>query len=64
MTRIEIEMDLCCGAGACALAAPAVFDQNDDDGTVILLDATPPADQREAAQEAAARCPTSAIRVV
>ncbi|MFI9802964.1 ferredoxin [Streptomyces sp. NPDC052301] len=62
--RIEIDKDLCCGAGTCVLAAPAVFDQNDDDGTVVLLDAAPGAGQRAAVEEAAARCPTAAIRVV
>ncbi|MEU5537864.1 ferredoxin [Streptomyces sp. NPDC020362] len=62
--RIEIDEDLCCGAGTCVLAAPAVFDQNDDDGTVILLHATPGAEQRAAVEEAAERCPTAAIRFV
>ncbi|MEU6769687.1 ferredoxin [Streptomyces sp. NPDC046759] len=58
--RIEIDKNLCCGAGTCVLAAPAVFDQ-DDDGTVVLLHATPGAEQRAAVQEAAERCPTGAI---
>ncbi|MFJ9927509.1 MULTISPECIES: ferredoxin [Streptomyces] len=62
--RIEIDEDLCCGAGSCVLAAPTVFDQNDDDGTVILLDPAPGAELRTAVREAAARCPTAAIRVV
>ncbi|ATW51256.1 ferredoxin [Streptomyces xantholiticus] len=61
--RIETDKDLCCGAGTCVLAAPAVFDQNDEDGTVILLDATPGAEQRAAVKEAAERCPTAAIRI-
>ncbi|MGK5728817.1 ferredoxin [Streptomyces sp. URMC 124] len=61
--RIEIERDLCCGAGTCVLLAPDVFDQNDEDGTVILLDATPGAEQRAAVQEAAEQCPTAVITI-
>ncbi|QLJ03461.1 ferredoxin [Streptomyces sp. NEAU-sy36] len=61
--RIEIDEELCCGAGSCVLAAPTVFDQNDD-GTVVLLDPAPGAGLRTAVREAAARCPTAAIRVV
>jgi ferredoxin len=45
------------------LAAPDVFDQREDDGIVVLLDADPPADQLEAVREAAAVCPAAAIAV-
>ncbi|QLE75750.1 ferredoxin [Streptomyces rectiverticillatus] len=61
--RIEIDKDLCCGAGTCVLIAPEVFDQNDEDGTVILLDATPGAEQQAAVREAAEQCPTAVIRI-
>lgn len=62
--RVEIDKELCCGAGTCVLVASAVFDQDDDDGTVILLDATPGDDQRSAVEEAVQRCPTAVIRLV
>ncbi|WP_058042042.1 ferredoxin [Streptomyces roseifaciens] len=62
--RIEIDKDLCCGAGTCVLLAPDVFDQNDEDGTVILLDATPGAEQRAAVEEAVVRCPTAVISIM
>ncbi|MCS0635327.1 ferredoxin [Streptomyces sp. LP05-1] len=61
--RIEIDRDLCCGAGTCVLLAPGVFDQDDEDGTVILLDATPGAGRRAAVEEAAERCPTAVISI-
>jgi ferredoxin len=61
--RIEIDKDLCCGAGTCVLLAPDVFDQDDEDGTVILLDATPGAELRAAVEKAAERCPTAVIRI-
>jgi ferredoxin len=62
--RIEIVEGRCVGAGQCAVNAPAVFDQDDDEGLVRVLDASPPAHEREAVREAAHVCPTGAISVV
>lgn len=61
--RIKVESHKCVGAGQCVSAAPAVFDQDEDDGIVILLDAEPPADQHAAARTAALLCPALAIQV-
>ncbi|MEU1310916.1 ferredoxin [Streptomyces cinnamoneus] len=61
--RIEIDKDLCCGAGTCVRFAPDVFDQDDEDGTVILLDATPGDEQRAAVEKAAEGCPTAVISI-
>ncbi|MCU1627796.1 MAG: ferredoxin [Pseudonocardia sp.] len=61
--RITIDEDRCCAAGQCVLAAPDVFDQRDDDGIVILLDADPGPDQHAAVRDAAAACPAAAIMV-
>ncbi|EYF00255.1 ferredoxin [Chondromyces apiculatus] len=58
--RILVDLDKCCGAGSCVLAAPRVFDQRDD-GIVLLLDESPPEDLHKAVREAAAVCPASAI---
>lgn len=43
--------------------APEIFDQRDDDGVVIVLDANPPADQADAARKAEASCPALAIHI-
>ncbi|MEG3630572.1 ferredoxin [Streptomyces poriticola] len=59
--RAEADGSRCLAVGNCAALAPAVFDQSDDDGTVVLLDATVPPHQRESAREAARRCPAGAI---
>jgi ferredoxin len=59
--HITIDEAKCCGAGQCVLAAPEVFDQRDEDGVVVLLDARPPADQHDNVREAAAVCPAAAI---
>jgi ferredoxin len=61
--RFEVDVDKCVGAGVCALAAPSVFDQNDDDGIVVVLDENPPASQDAAVREAAERCPAAVIRL-
>src|SRR5882757_8408017 len=50
------------GAGQCVLAAPELFDQ-DDDGIVTLLDAAPAAQGRAGARDAALLCPAVAIGV-
>jgi ferredoxin len=61
--HITVDEEKCCGAGQCVLAAPDVFDQRDDDGIVVLLDATPPPERYGAVREAAAVCPAVAIDV-
>ncbi|MFC5833474.1 ferredoxin [Nonomuraea insulae] len=59
--HITIDEAKCCGAGQCVLAAPDVFDQRDEDGVVVLLDARPPAGQHDKVRDAAAVCPAAAI---
>lgn len=61
--KITVDEEKCCGAGQCVLIAPEVFDQRDEDGIVILLDAAPAADQHEAVRESAGVCPGAAIRL-
>ncbi|UZJ33260.1 ferredoxin [Streptomyces endophytica] len=61
--KITLDADKCCGAGQCVLIAPEVFDQRDEDGVVVLLDAEPPADRYDAVREAAAVCPAAVIEV-
>jgi ferredoxin len=61
--HITIDEAKCCGAGQCVLAAPEVFDQRDEDGVVVLLDARPPADQHDNVRDAVAVCPAAAIEM-
>ncbi|PZF83328.1 ferredoxin [Jiangella anatolica] len=63
MSRIVVDEEKCVGGGQCVLAAPDVFDQDDDTGTVLLLDADPPAGQDAAVRQAARLCPAVAITV-
>lgn len=39
--KLTVDQDKCCGAGACVLSAPEVFDQRDEDGIVTLLTPNP-----------------------
>ncbi|MBL3808009.1 ferredoxin [Streptomyces diastaticus] len=61
--KITVDEEKCCGAGQCVLIAPEVFDQRDEDGIVVLLDATPPAGRHDGVREAAEVCPAAAIQV-
>ncbi|MFE2554993.1 ferredoxin [Streptomyces sp. NPDC059352] len=60
---VHVDRDRCLGAGMCALTAPLVFDQDEDEGLVLLLDARPPQEQRAAVRVAAGVCPASAVTV-
>ncbi|NJQ02550.1 ferredoxin [Streptomyces zingiberis] len=61
--KVETDENRCIAVGNCAAVAPAVFDQNDEDGTVLLLDAAPPEREHAEVRAAALRCPASAITV-
>ncbi|WP_213771877.1 ferredoxin [Bradyrhizobium sp. dw_78] len=61
--RVLIDQEKCCGAGQCVVAAPAVFDQGEDDGIVLLLNAEPPAELHDAVRQAIRVCPALAITI-
>ncbi|KAA9164453.1 cytochrome P450 [Amycolatopsis acidicola] len=61
--QFSVDESACVGGGLCAMAAPAVFSQNEDDGLVVVLDEDPPESEREAVREAARLCPALAIKV-
>jgi ferredoxin len=61
--RVHVDQDKCVASGQCVMAAPEVFDQRDQDGVVVLLEAAPPADREEDVHQAAIVCPALAIWV-
>ena len=61
--RIVVDVERCRGAGLCALTAPEVFDQDEDDGTVVVLSDEPPQELHHAVGMAAQLCPNSVIRL-
>ncbi|GHI01908.1 ferredoxin [Streptomyces cellostaticus] len=61
--KVTVDEARCCGAGQCALIAPEVFDQREEDGIVLLLDGAPGSRVHAAVREAASVCQAAAIRV-
>ena len=61
--RVAVDQDKCVAAGQCVAAAPDVFDQRDEDGVVVLVNATPDAAQEDHVRLAAGACPALAIQV-
>jgi ferredoxin len=45
----------------CVLIAPGVFDQDVEDGRVVLLTPAPPSDRHEAVRQAIQACPCGVI---
>ncbi|MFK4103344.1 ferredoxin [Streptomyces sp. NPDC019531] len=60
--HIDIDKDVCIGAGQCAMAAPGVFTQ-DDDGFSTLVPGREDSHGDSMVREAARACPVSAITV-
>jgi ferredoxin len=58
--HITADRDRCVGAGQCVLAAPAVFDQ-DDDGLVAPMTFEPVEGEQDNVRQAVNVCPSSAI---
>lgn len=63
MAKIVADLDACQGYANCVLAAGDYFDL-DDDGVVVVLQATVADSDRPRVEEAARSCPVSALRVV
>ncbi|HEV3359234.1 MAG TPA: ferredoxin [Pseudonocardiaceae bacterium] len=61
--KVAVEQDKCVASGQCVLLAPDVFDQRDEDGSVVLLQENPPAELHDDVREAAQVCPALAIQL-
>lgn len=61
--RIVTDTGRCVGAGQCALTEPSVFDQSDEDGTVVLLTDHADGDVLERVREAVDLCPSQALSI-
>ncbi|MEV6448927.1 ferredoxin [Amycolatopsis sp. NPDC051716] len=59
--KIIADTGKCVGAGQCVLTEPALFDQSEEDGTVIVLDDQPQGELVEKAREAVHVCPSQAL---
>ncbi|AGL17492.1 ferredoxin [Actinoplanes sp. N902-109] len=62
MSRIVADRGRCVGAGQCVLTDPAAFDQDEQDGTVLVLADTPADEQAlRRARQAVDICPSRAL---
>jgi ferredoxin len=61
--KVILDQDKCVASGQCVVAAATVFDQRDEDGIAVLLDAQPGSDHAEGVRQAASVCPALAIRI-
>ena len=61
--RVRADLDLCQGHAMCELEAPEVFGYDKRTDRVLVLDETPPAEQREAVARAVTYCPAMALSV-
>ncbi|KIZ14871.1 ferredoxin [Streptomyces natalensis] len=59
--RLSTDRARCCSSGMCVITAPEVFDQDDEDGRVLLLDPTPSPALHEAVRQAIEVCPCGVI---
>ncbi|MTD58850.1 ferredoxin [Amycolatopsis pithecellobii] len=59
---IDVDPGVCVGAGQCVQAAPASFDQDEETGLVVLLEAAGRVDEA-AVLDAVALCPSGALRL-
>jgi ferredoxin len=59
--RIVADTSRCAGAGQCVLTDPALFDQSDEDGTVIVLTERVENGQLAKARVAVRICPNQAL---
>ncbi|HSZ29623.1 MAG TPA: ferredoxin [Pseudonocardiaceae bacterium] len=60
---VIIDQDRRVGAGQCVLSAPEVFDQREEEDTVVLPRQRPRARLGDTVHQAARRCPGLAIQL-
>lgn len=61
--RIIVDLDRCEAHGDCVIAAPDIFDLDDDAHVVKVLMPEPGEDMRGQAERAARDCPVAAISI-
>jgi ferredoxin len=61
VSRLGVDREACRGAGQCVFNAPDLFDQDEQEGLVVLLRSVPSAEQLALAERAVAACPNRAI---
>ena len=62
--KVTVDTSLCIGSGTCAMTAPAVFGQDEEQAVVVVLDPAPPESERESVELAVKSCPAAVIRML
>ncbi|MGW7256858.1 ferredoxin [Streptomyces sp. NPDC054834] len=63
MLQVVIDKDVCVACGACVLAGPDVFDQNEDGQAIMIVD-EPDESLRDQIVESIDACPVQALSIV
>jgi ferredoxin len=61
--HVSAERERCIGAGLCVLTAPDVFEHDDEEGLVSVLDPDPPTEFHEEVRLAGELCPANAVHL-
>ena len=59
--KVAVDLDACQGYLACVLAAPEVFDVDDDEGKVVILQLRPSEEHAADTETAVRACPAQAL---
>jgi len=62
MLQVAIDKDVCVACGACVLAGPDVFDQNEDGQAMLIVE--PDESLREQVLDSIDACPVQALSLV
>lgn len=61
--KVEADLGACQGYLCCLMAAPEVFDIDDDTAKVVLRTASPSEALRSKVEDAVRSCPSGALRI-
>lgn len=62
--KIIVDFNKCRGYGSCVIEAPEVFDFDEDENKVILIEETPSETKRTKTEKAVRSCPARALAVI
>lgn len=61
--KVEADLEACQGYVCCVMAAPEVFDVDDDSAKVVLLTTAPGEELRAKVEQAVRSCPSRALKI-
>jgi len=61
--EVSVDRDLCELNEVCTALAPAVFEVDDDEEELRIVQPKPPEEERERVSQAVASCPKNALRM-